>query len=199
MAIRSDVRKLYVAEMKRIARPGARGRAITRHAGGAMRRLLLGLILAAPLAVAARGPWVVEGRVVGVSDGDTITVLDRARAQHVVRLGGIDAPERRQPFGTVAKENLSRIVYDRLVEARCWKRDRYGREVCSVYLGTRDAGLEMIRDGFAWHFKEYQLEQSPQEREEYARTEEAARAARRGLWGEAGAVPPWEWRKAQKK
>jgi endonuclease YncB( thermonuclease family) len=57
----------------------------------------------------------------------------------------------------------------------------------------------MIRDGFAWHFKEYQLEQSPQEREEYARTEEAARAARRGLWGEAGAVPPWEWRKAQKK
>lgn len=157
------------------------------------------VILAAPLAAAARGPWVVEGRVVGVTDGDTITVLDRARTEHVVRLGGIDAPERRQPYGNVAKEALSSLVYDRLVEARCWKRDRYGREICSVLLGTRDAGLEMIRDGYAWHFKAFELEQTPGERETYARTEEAARAARRGLWSEPKPVPPWEWRRTRDK
>jgi endonuclease YncB( thermonuclease family) len=164
----------------------------------AIGRVLLALILAAPLLASARGPWVVEGRVVGVTDGDTITVLDGARAQHTVRLGGIDAPERGQPFGTVAKENLSKLVYDRRVEARCWKRDRYGREVCSVFLGTRDAGLEMIRDGYAWHFKEFQAEQSPEEREVYARTEESAKAARRGLWSEPNPLPPWDWRRSRK-
>jgi endonuclease YncB( thermonuclease family) len=67
--------------------------------------------------------WTIEGRVVGVSDGDTITVLDVSKAQHKVRLAGIDAPEKGQAFGNASKESLSRLVFDRQVEARCHKKD----------------------------------------------------------------------------
>ena len=150
------------------------------------------------MCAAAGTQWIVEGRVVGVSDGDTITVLDAGKAQHTVRLGGIDAPERAQPYGTVAKQTLSALVFDRRVEARCWKRDRYGREVCSVFAGTSDVGLAMLRDGVAWHYKEFEREQSAEERAEYARVEADARFAGRGLWREPGAIPPWQWRKDRK-
>jgi len=87
------------------------------------------------------------GRVVGVTDGDTIRLLDEGKTQHVVRLGSIDAPERGQPFGRAAKDALSTLAFDLQAEARCWKRDRYGREVCAVFVGGRDVGLEMVREG----------------------------------------------------
>jgi endonuclease YncB( thermonuclease family) len=78
------------------------------------------------------GTWTVESRVVGVPDGETITVLDRAKALHKVRLSEIEAPERKQPFSNKSKENRSRLVLDKFVEARCRKKDRYGRDVCKV-------------------------------------------------------------------
>ena len=166
------------------------------------RSAVLSFALSVCLAVAAgsagAAQWIVEGRVVGVSDGDTITVLDASKAQHIVRLGGIDAPERKQPFGSAAKEVLSSVVFDRRVEARCWKRDRYGREICSVFVGTRDVGLAMIRDGYAWHYKAFEQEQSADDRAAYARTEADARSARRGLWRDAAPVPPWDWRKERR-
>ena len=64
--------------------------------------------------------------MVGVSDGDTITILDRAKVQHKTRLSGIDAPERKQPFSDKSKENLSKLVFDKTVEAHCQNKDRYG-------------------------------------------------------------------------
>ena len=159
----------------------------------AIRQILLAAVVAVPVSAAA-AQWIVEGRVVGVTDGDTIKVLDATKTQHVVRLGSIDAPERAQPFGRAAKEGLSTMVFDRRVEARCWKRDRHGREVCGVFVGARDVALEMVRDGYAWHYKEFEREQSAEDRAAYARTEAEARAARRGLWREPGAIPPWQWR-----
>ena len=105
--------------------------------------------------------WTIEGRVVGVSDGDTITILDRAKVQHKIRLSGIDAPEKGQAFGERAKENLSKLVFDRQVEAECHKRDRYGREVCKVMLGLSDVNLEQLRTGMAWWYREYAKEQTP--------------------------------------
>lgn len=80
--------------------------------------------------------WSVDGRVVGISDGDTITVLDRQKVQHNIRLAGIDAPEKGQPFGNASKKRLSALVFDRRVEARCHKRDHYWREVCKEMRGA---------------------------------------------------------------
>jgi len=145
----------------------------------------------------AAEPWVVEGRVVGISDGDTLTILDDAKTQHKVRIAGIDAPEKGQAFGTASKESLSRLVFNRRVEVRCYKKDRYGREVCRVYEGLRDVGLEQVRAGMAWHFKEYQHEQSRGERDSYMAEEQSARADRRGLWKDAKPVPPWHWRRGK--
>lgn len=163
----------------------------------AARALILGAVLAMGAALAAE-PWIVEGRVVGVSDGDTITVLDAAKQQHKIRLVGIDAPEKGQAFGNASKDNLSRLIFDRRVEARCHKRDRYSREVCAVLIGARDAGLEQLRAGMAWHYKRFEDEQSPAGRIEFADAEDRARAARLGLWQDAKPVPPWEWRTSRR-
>jgi endonuclease YncB( thermonuclease family) len=95
--------------------------------------------------------------VVGVSDGDTITVLDDAEAQRKIRFAGIDAPEKDRPSVKRSKQSLSELVFQKRVEARCHKKDRYGREVCAVFVSLRDVGLEQIRAGMAWHYKGYQL------------------------------------------
>ncbi len=84
------------------------------------------------------------------------------------------------------------------VEARCHKRDRYGREVCAVFVGMSDVGLEQIRAGMAWWYREYAHEQPAQNRLVYRDEEESARVARRGLWKDAKPVPPWEWRQAKR-
>jgi endonuclease YncB( thermonuclease family) len=129
-----------------------------------MGRPHLEAILALALGTAHSTEWIVEGRMVGVSDGDTITVLDDARSQHKIRFAGIDAPEKGQPFGERSKQSLSAIVFQKRVEARCHKKDRYGREVCTVFTSVRDVGLEQIRAGMAWHYKDYQHEQTTQDR-----------------------------------
>lgn len=87
-------------------------------------------------------------------------------------------------------------MFQKRVEVRCHKKDRYGREVCAVFVALRDVGLEQIRSGLAWHYKEYQHEQPTQERLVYRDEEEGAKAAKRGLWVDAKPVPPWEWRRA---
>ena len=81
------------------------------------------------------------------------------------------------------------------IDARCRKRDRYGREVCSVFLGAQDIGLEQVRSGLAWWYREYAREQAPEDRATYAAAETDAKEARRGLWREEHPTPPWSWRK----
>jgi len=139
----------------------------------------------------------VEGQVVAVQDGDTVTILDAARVQHRVRIAGIDAPEKSQAFGEASKQSLARLVHGRHVEARCPKRDRFGREVCSVFLGTRDVGLEQVRGGYAWWYRAYAREQTPDDRSTYEAAESDAREARRGLWNDPAPQPPSAFRRHQ--
>ena len=131
-----------------------------------------------------------EGRVVAVHDGDTVTLLDGMQVEHRVRIAGIDAPERGQPFGTSAKENLARLMHGRRVAAHCHKRDRFGRDVCSVLVGGRDVGLEQVRNGLAWWYREYAREQRAEARASYEAAEGEARSARRGLWHDASPQAP---------
>lgn len=136
----------------------------------------------------------IAGKVVGVADGDTVTVLDATKTQHKIRLSGIDAPENAQPFGQRSKENLSRLVFGKQVEVVTEKMDRYGRSVGKIRVGGVDANLEQISAGLAWHYKKYEREQSAEDRGVYARAETAARAAQAGLWRDASQVAPWDWR-----
>ena len=139
------------------------------------------------------------GPVVRVTDGDTIVVLDSANAQHKIRLTGIDAPERKQAFGTKSKEPLSGSVAGKFVVVEYSKRDRYQRILGKVLLSNEDLNLEQIRAGLAWHYKQYQDEQTSNDRELYSEAEVEAREARRGLWHDPEPVPPWEYRKLKRK
>ena len=134
------------------------------------------------------------GKVIHVQDGDSITVLDETHTQHKIRLSGIDAPERRQAFGNVAKESLAEQVAGQSVAVEWDKVDRYGRKVGKVLLGGLDSNLVQVKRGLAWHYKQYQREQSPTDRQSYAAAEAEAREAKLGLWRDAEPMPPWEFR-----
>lgn len=137
---------------------------------------------------------VLLGHVVSVSDGDTITVLDDSKQRHVIRLMGIDAPEKAQAYGQKAKESLSDLVFNKEVSVTWFKRDRYGRTVGQVYVDDTDVCLEQIKRGLAWHYKDYEREQSVEDRSRYAIAEEQARIARIGLWMDANPIAPFKFR-----
>jgi endonuclease YncB( thermonuclease family) len=134
------------------------------------------------------------GRVVGVSDGDTITVLDAEKVTHKIRLSGVDAPEKAQPFGERAKQQLSDLVYQATVRVIHDKTDRYGRIVGKVMLNGEDVNIQMIHAGLAWHYKAYEYEQPALDRVTYPVAELNARRKAIGLWGDADPVSPWDWR-----
>jgi endonuclease YncB( thermonuclease family) len=147
--------------------------------------LLTALLAVAPLAGASE----VVGRVVSIQDGDTLTILV-SRKQIRVRLTEIDAPERRQPFGTRSRQSLSEICGGRQAQVDDRGKDRYGRTLGQVTCAGVDANTEQVRRGMAWVFERY----APKDSSLYA-VEAEARAAKRGLWQDARRVPPWEWRK----
>ena len=120
---------------------------------------------------------VLIGQVVGVSDGDTITLLDANKTQHKIRLAGIDAPEKAQDYGERSKQNLSKLVFGKKVEIPDGIKDRYGLTVSRVLVNGKDAGLEQIKGGFAWHYKKYQKDQQPSDRDLYAQAQEKSQSA----------------------
>jgi endonuclease YncB( thermonuclease family) len=136
----------------------------------------------------------IAGHVVGVSDGDTLTMLTEAKKQVKVRLAEIDTPESGQPYGSRAKQALSDLVYRKAVRVVVQDTDRYGRTVGRVYVGTQDINAEMIRQGAAWVYRQYSRDPL------LLPIEQEARNAKRGLWAlpEAERTPPWEWRAAER-
>lgn len=138
------------------------------------------------------------GRVVGVADGDTITVLDSQNTQYKIRLAGIDAPEKKQEFGQVSKKSLSDLVFGKQVRVDWIKEDRYGRIVGKVILIGRDINLQQIKNGMAWFYRKYQNELSQDDRLDYLHAEEGASSQQLGLWQLTDPMPPWEFRKARK-
>lgn len=157
----------------------------------------------APLVIEVAPPEL-TGRVVRVTDGDTIVVLvealragaDEPGPREVkVRLAGIDAPEKKQDYGSAARKALADKAMGRSVTVREQGRDRYGRTigVVSIDGGASERGEEinrwLVEQGWAWRYARYS------DSAELAALEQEARAAKRGLWAGANPVAPWEWRK----
>ncbi|KAA2211448.1 thermonuclease family protein [Teichococcus oryzae] len=132
-----------------------------------------------------------RGEVVGISDGDTLTLLTPDKRQVRVRLAEIDAPESRQPWGSRAQQALSALVFRQAVRVTVQDTDRYGRSVGTVWVGRLNANAEMIRQGQAWVYRQYLRDRS------LLALEEEAKQVKRGLWAlpEAERVPPWQWRR----
>ena len=155
-----------------------------------MKRLLLLLLFAFSLAPSVVYAQKFTVKVVGISDGDTFTAINRDNLQLKIRVYGIDAPERGQDFGERAKQALSDYVFGQEVTIDVQKTDGWGRYISYVYTSDgRDVSLLMLKDGMAWHFKKYDSTK------EYAEAEEQAKRKKAGLWSVPNPVAPWDYRK----
>lgn len=133
-----------------------------------------------------------EGKVVGITDGDTITVLTVGNKQVKVRLAEIDAPEKAQPFGQKSKQALSDMAFGKQVRIDQEDIDRYGRIVGRVYFNGFDINAELVRQGMVWVYRQYAKDLKLLD------IEAEAKASRRGLWGDPDPIPPWEWRRGKR-
>jgi len=129
-----------------------------------------------------------EGKVVSVTDGDTIKVIKDGQ-QVKIRLASIDCPEKGQPYGQKAKQFTASLVAGKIVKVWPTDTDRYGRTVAFVFVRSADVNKELIKAGLAWHYKQYSRDP------ELAKLEFEARSAKRGLWADPDPVSPWEYRK----
>lgn len=163
-----------------------------------VRRLLLaGLVwLAASACWAgnAKAEWWL-GRVLAVTDGDSLRVEDAAGRRVSIRLEGVDAPELRQCGGPAARDALAAWVGGRHVVVEPRKTDRYGRTVARVHRSAGEVNLQLVVAGHAWHYQAYAREQDPADRAAYAQAEQQARARRAGLWACDTPEPPWVYRR----
>ena len=148
-------------------------------------------------AQAADAPRVAQpvlGRAARVYDGDSFALLAADGRRLQIRISGIDAPEKGQPFSERSRRHLTELLAQRELVVAPIKRDVYGRLVANVSVGDRDVGLAQLRAGLAWHFVRYARDQTPQQREAYARAESEAREARIGLWLDSRPLEPWRYR-----
>jgi endonuclease YncB( thermonuclease family) len=148
-----------------------------------------------------------SGKVVAVTDGDTVRILDDDSVEHKVRLLGIDAPEKSQPFGNASRKYLALMVAGKDVQVESAKKDRYGRLLGKIWVEpddcpgcgkTLDVNLAQILAGMAWWYQDYARDQSAEDRERYKTAVNETRESKLGLWSEADAVPPWAWRRGQR-
>ena len=135
-----------------------------------------------------------EGKVVSVTDGDTVKILTAENKQIRVRLAQIDTPEKAQPWGNKAKQALSKKIYAKQVSIDVVTTDRYGRTVGTIWFDGRDINRELVREGHAWVYRKYAKDKSLFDDESYARAQGL------GLWSlpESQRQAPWKWRKSNK-
>jgi micrococcal nuclease len=136
----------------------------------------------------------IYGKVVSVADGDTLTLLSNNFMEFKIRLAGIDAPEKSQAFGQVSKNQLSKLCFNKQAEVNVVTTDKYRRAVGDVFCENIHANKEMVRDGYAWVYRQYS-----KGFEQFIPLEQAAQEARIGLWADAQPTPPWQWRRSNKR
>jgi endonuclease YncB( thermonuclease family) len=150
----------------------------------------IGILFALLLLTFSAPAFAWTGKVTGVADGDTITVLHDGRSEKI-RLHGIDTPERQQAYGNKAKALTNSMVRGRTVEVKPQTVDRYGRTVALVYVDGQSLNELLIQNGYAWVYRKYCKDSFCSD---WSRLEEQARNQRKGMWQDASIVPPWEWR-----
>ena len=135
------------------------------------------------------------GKVIKVTDGDTVNVLTSDFETHRIRLSGIDAPEKRQAFGSRSKQALAGLIDGKTVNVEYNKLDKYQRVVGKITFNGQDVNLRQIKLGLAWHYKKYEKEQDVEDRSIYANAEYLAQRDKLGLWTDANPIAPWDYRK----
>ncbi|MDR4485428.1 MAG: thermonuclease family protein [Nitrospirales bacterium] len=134
-----------------------------------------------------------QAKVIHISDGDTITVLNKEKEEIKIRLNGIDCPEAGQAFGNKAKEFTKGLVAGQMVTIQAYDQDKYGRTIGDVVLNDgRNLSQELVKAGMAWWFFKYSDD------EQLGILEVKAKIARVGLWADPNPIPPWIFRHPDK-
>jgi endonuclease YncB( thermonuclease family) len=136
-----------------------------------------------------------SAKVTNITDGDTVDVLGSGGAAYAIRLAGIDGPEHDQAFGTQSTQHLASLISGKTVTLECENERSYGRLICKILLpGGEDVDLDQVKAGMAWHYKQYEDEQSPADREAYGVAECTAMKSKLGLWSDPRPVQPQDFR-----
>ena len=155
--------------------------------------IILLVISLVPVRIATSN-GLIKAQVIGVSSGDSITVIEPGNIQVKLLLYGIDCPEKDQAFGKEATQFTSDQCIGKSIRYKLMGIDRYGRTIAVIYLDDdRELNLEIIKAGYAWHYKRYAA------RPDYADAEKKARKAGLGLWADPNPTPPWEWRQERRQ
>jgi endonuclease YncB( thermonuclease family) len=133
-----------------------------------------------------------SAKVVKILDGDTFDVLDSVNRVSRIRMNGIDAPEKKQAYGSKSRETLSNLCFGKKIKVRVYSLDRNKRLIADSYINGRSLSHTMVAEGMAWHFRKYSSDTS------LAHAEALARAARRGLWADASPQAPWDYRASRR-
>ena len=159
-------------------------------------KIIIALILAAASFTSFADQLV--GKVIKVTDGDTVNVLTSDNETHKIRLSGIDAPEKKQAFGNRSKQALTELIDGKIVSVEYNKLDKYQRVVGKIMFNGQDVNLRQIKLGLAWHYKKYEKEQDVEDRSIYANAQYLAQRVKAGLWYEVTPIAPWDYRKQKR-
>lgn len=133
-----------------------------------------------------------KGRIIGVSDGDSVSLLDENNVVFKIRLNGIDAPEKKQDYGSVSKNFIGDLIYDKKVWVITNGKDRYGRTIGTIYLSESMNGKSVnemsLENGMSWHYKKYDNNIF------WSNLELKAKEGKVGLWKLPNPIPPWSFR-----
>lgn len=154
-----------------------------------MKLLYTILLLALSLSIQSKA---LKGRIVKVSDGDTVTLLDSTNTQHKIRLDGIDCPEKGQPFGTKATDFVKKLTTGKIIVVEWEKKDRYGRILGYVYADGVNVNKELLKNGLAWHYKHFNKDK------ELAKLEQQAKDKKLNIWSDKNPIEPYRWRKGDR-
>ena len=157
-------------------------------------KILPAVLLNILLIISIAQAQTITGKVVGVADGDTITVLE-GTTQYKIRLYGIDTPEKGQDFGNRAKQFTSSKVFGQQVQVTQKDKDRYGRVVGMVYVGNTCVNQEIVKAGMAWVYNQYCNDSVCSK---WRGLEKQARQSRIGLWSHPNPIPPWDFRRGDR-
>ncbi|MBX9798090.1 MAG: thermonuclease family protein [Burkholderiaceae bacterium] len=149
-------------------------------------------IQAALILAMVASPPTQAAKVIGIADGDTLTVLENKKPVKI-RLANIDAPERAQAFGNRSRQSLSDLCFHTDARYDVQDKDRYGRLVATVYCDDINVNRKQVELGFAWVYPKYNKDHL------IPALQDQAFSAGRGLWADSHPVPPWEWRKQNRE
>lgn len=158
-----------------------------------LKTILLVTLFLKPIIATENKQLEITGKVIKIVDGDTFDILTKSNITLRIRMNGIDAPERGQDYYKICKQGLASLIFKKNVTITTFGYDKYKRTIADVTCNNKLVNLQMVENGWAWHYVKYSANT------DLATAAKNAKQKKLGLWNMENAVAPWEFRKKNKK